>query len=71
MQTVSKGIVVDGAVLTVPVSDAVRKAIESWTYDHADDLHRRLESFGLNAYDLALPDWHRVVTAGDIGADND
>ena len=66
MVTVSAATFVDDVVLTVPVTEEIRNAIGRWEAKHLKDLNKRLAPYGLNAYDLTVPEYHRVLTLKDL-----
>ena len=56
-----KVMVMDDSFIVVPVKREAVRVIWKWVQDHADDLDRRLQRFGLRSTELAMPEWERVV----------
>ena len=55
----------NGTPITVPVAPEVAEVIHEWAQEHAEDLNERLAPFGLGNYNIARPEYRRVVTEGE------
>lgn len=66
--TFEPGIWLDDRLLTTPVGAKIQKALDKWMEQHTDEIAVVLEPFGLHPYDLATPEYRRVVTVGMLRA---
>lgn len=61
-----KPLIIDQTFITVPVEREVEVQIAEWVAAHLDSLNARLAPHGLEAGDLALPEWHRLVYVDEV-----
>lgn len=61
LETHREALVISDHVVSVPVPLEVARAIEEVTAKFHDELREALEPFGLHPYDIAMPEYRRVV----------
>ena len=54
---------VDGEQVTVPVSKEVQDALAAWSVRYTAEIADVLEAYGISPYDIAVPQWRRIVPA--------
>lgn len=67
MHEIKPAVVVDDTTLTVPIPFEAASAINEWHEAHTEELAKLLAPFGLHPYDIALPQYERVVTREELG----
>lgn len=60
--TPKRALFIGDKAVSVAVPAEVQDALERWAQKHTDELIEVLAPFGLHPYDLAAPQYRRVVT---------
>lgn len=63
-ETPRAALMIDGQLVTVPVTDEVQKVIEEFLRAHWPELKQQLEPFGIDH--IALPSFTRPVYVADL-----
>lgn len=62
----SEPLIVAAEFITVSVDSGVERALREWVSANLASLNAALDPFGLQAGDIAMPDWHRLVYLDEI-----